>query len=101
MRHHAILEKPVHHDDYESEPEEWEQIGYIRFSMRATQGNDPDSDDQIDHVQKMSIRTRWRVDIEPNMRLNHDGRLFNIVSLPIDNTQRRRWLDIECEEVVA
>jgi SPP1 family predicted phage head-tail adaptor len=100
MRHHAVLEQPVHKDDYEDHEEEWEQIGHIRFSMRATQGSDTDSDDRIDHVRKYSIRTRWRTDITPNMRLNHDGHLLNIVGLPIDNTLRHRWLDIDCEEVV-
>lgn len=101
MRHQATLEQPVHTEDYEGLEEEWEDVGVIRFSIKTTQGSDSDSDQQIDHVRRYDIRTRWRPDISPNMRLNFNGRLLNFVGLPIDTDQRTKWLDITCEELVV
>ena len=101
MRHEAALEQPVHKEDFEGEEEEWDHVGRIRFSLLTSQGTDTDSDQQVDHGRRYKISTQYREDITPNMRLNFDGRILNIVGQPMDSNLRRQWLDFDCEELIV
>lgn len=100
LRHIATVERPVHNDDFEDDEEEWEDVGKIRFALTAAQGTDPDTDERVDHVKRFTVRTRWRPDIAANMRLDFNGRKLNIVGIPMDVNERRKWLEFDCEELV-
>ena len=50
--------------------------------------------DRITYVQDTVWTIRYRSDITPQMRIVHDGRLYEIISIHPNNSSRDRWLDI-------
>ncbi len=104
MRHLAWLEEAEEREDWpdeEGQPDgDWRQVTKVHFSIRSRQGADTDADAQIDNVLVHDVRTRYREEIKPGMRLNWGGRLLNIVGAPIDADQKKRFYNLTCEELV-
>ncbi|MFC3457258.1 MULTISPECIES: phage head closure protein [Massilia] len=73
------------------EPGAWGDVRHLRGleTLRA--------DTEIS-VLRASIRTWYRADVDETMRVAHNGRVYDIKSPPLRNTDRR-FMDLVCEAV--
>lgn len=50
--------------------------------------------DRPTYIQKTVWTIRYRSDINQRMRIVHEGKLYEIISIHANNSSRGRWLDI-------
>jgi len=80
-------------------PGQWVPLATVWACVEGLRGNEywqaQQLVDQADH----RITIRYRRDVTAQMRVQHDGRLFEIRAA-LDRDGRRRWLELICREVL-
>ena len=98
MRHRLRLEAP----DYTpgeggSATVTWQPVATLWAEVVPLSGRETFQADGLTAVTNFEVRTRYRADITPEMRLVMDERVLDIRAVR-DIEGRRRWLSCLCEE---
>ena len=75
----------------------WVAVAVLSAAIRPLSGRESPAADGFHGAVGHSIRVRYRADVVPEMRFRMGTRVFNIRAV-IDEGERRRWLDCQCEE---
>lgn len=75
----------------------WENVATVWASLEAMSGREFFASQQAQSEVTQRIRIRYRADVTADMRVIHNGRVFNIVAPLPDN--RGRELVLMCREV--
>lgn len=75
----------------------WVSVAQLWGSVEVLRGEEFFAEHKVQGRVSHEIVVRYRSDVEPEMRLSMDGRLFQILAV-FDPDERRRWLKCLCEE---
>jgi SPP1 family predicted phage head-tail adaptor len=99
MRHSIVIEAPGEgQDSFGQLTEVWTTYHTCRASIEPLRGREYFEAQKIGGEQQVRFRIRYRDGITSKMRINYNGRIFNIVSPPIDPRERHRELQIMAVE---
>ena len=100
LRHRVTLQKKiVAVDDYGAAIGDapWEDVATVWASLEAMSGREFFASQQAQSEVTQRIRIRYRAGVTADMRVIHNGKVFNIVAPLQDN--RGRELVLMCREV--
>lgn len=78
------------YEQIDNDPEPWAMV-------RNKLGSEVVQGDQITHVQQTVFTIRYRTDINLNVRIVHESKMYKIFSFAESGETRRRFLDITAE----
>lgn len=76
----------------DNDPEPWAMV-------TNKLGNEAVQNDQITHIQQSIFTIRYRTDLNLNVRIVHENKMYAIHSFAESGETRRRFLDITAEYV--
>lgn len=79
--------------------EDWTDVATVWAAVEPLRGQERYEAQQVQATLSHRITIRYRAGVEPSMRVVHDGRVFNVLSV-IDPQERHRELQLLVEEVV-
>ena len=98
LRHRVTLQRfQQGQDAYGGPVETWEDVATVWASLEAMSGREFFASQQAQSEVTQRIRIRYRADVTADMRVIHNGKVFNIVAPLPDN--RGRELVLMCREV--
>ena len=98
LRHSVTLQRfQQGQDAYGGPVETWEDVATVWASLEAMSGREFFASQQAQSEVTQRIRIRYRADVTADMRVIHNGKVFNIVAPLPDN--RGRELVLMCREV--
>ena len=98
LRHRVTLQRfQQGQDAYGGPVETWEDVAIVWASLEAMSGREFFASQQAQSEVTQRIRIRYRPDVTADMRVIHNGKVFNIVAPLPDN--RGRELVLMCREV--
>ena len=98
LRHRVTLQRfQQGQDAYGGPVETWEDVATVWASLEAMSGREFFASQQTQSEVTQRIRIRYRTDVTADMRVTHNGKVFNIVAPLPDN--RGRELVLMCREV--
>ena len=99
MLHHRVTLQRFQQgqDAYGGPVETWEDVATVWASLEAMSGREFFASQQAQSEVTQRIRIRYRPDVTADMRVIHNGKVFNIVAPLPDN--RGRELVLMCREV--
>ena len=74
----------------------WKDVATVAANIRYGSGSEAIRSGQVASLAKVSIRIRWRTDVNASMRVLCNGVAYNIVNVMPD-MQRRVHVDLVCE----
>lgn len=77
--------------------ESWISVAQIWAAIEALSGDEGHAEHRVSGRVSHEITLRYRSDVEPEMRLTLDGRVFHLLAV-FDKDGRRRWLTCLAEE---
>ena len=99
MRHSIVIEAPGEgQDSFGQLTEVWTPYHPCRASIEPLQGKEYFEAQKINSEQQVRFRIRYKAGITSEMRINFNGRIFNIAAPPIDPKERHRELQIMAVE---
>lgn len=100
LRHRVTLQRfQQGQDAYGGPVETWEDVATVWASLEAMSGREFFASQQAQSEVTQRIRIRYRPDVTADMRVIHNGKVFNIVAPLPDN--RGRELVLMCREVIC
>lgn len=101
LNRRARLEKPTTtRGSHGSQREGWELVKSFWVGVRPLRGENLFKARQENALVTHAVDARYRKDVKPGMRLMVSDQEL-LVRHPIDVGDRRRWLEIICEEVIT
>lgn len=98
LRHRVTLQRfQQGQDAYGGPVETWEDVATVWASLEAMSGREFFASQQAQSEVTQRIRIRYRAGVTADMRVIHNGKVFNIVAPLPDN--RGRELVLMCREV--
>lgn len=98
LRHRVTLQQfRQGQDAYGGPVETWEDVAIVWASLEAMSGREFFASQQAQSEVTQRIRIRYRAGVTADMRVTHNGKVFNIVAPLPDN--RGRELVLMCREV--
>lgn len=98
LRHRVTLQRfRCGRDAYGGPVEDWSDVATVWASLEAVNGREFFAGQQAQSEVTRRIRIRYRPDVTADMRVIHQGTVFNIVAPLPDN--RGRELVLMCSEV--
>lgn len=99
LRHRITLQRyESSYDQWGNPVEEWRDVATIWAEVRGLSGRTYFAAQQTVAQSTHEIRMRWRGDVEPGMRVLHDGKAYS-VDAALDPTGRREELVVIAKEV--
>ncbi|HUS97217.1 MAG TPA: phage head closure protein [Hyphomicrobiaceae bacterium] len=80
--------------------EAWQEVATVWGSLGPLRGGEPVAGDAIEARVLHDITMRYRPDVKAEMRLDIEGRLFDIKAV-LDLDDRRQWITCRCEEQLS
>ena len=98
LRHRVTLQRfQQGQDAYGGPVKTWEDVAIVWASLEAMSGREFFASQQAQSEVTQRIRIRYRAGVTADMRVIHNGKVFNIVAPLPDN--RGRELVLMCREV--
>ena len=98
MRHRITFQKSTQMDDgYGGGEQIWTDIFSVWASVEPISGREYYEAMAVQHQVTHRIKTRYRSDVTPEMRVTHDGKIYGVESV-VDIGMRHRFLEILCRE---
>lgn len=99
LRHWITLQSLLTTQDETGAPStEWADVASMWADVRFLNGLETVRADAPIAVAKASIRIHYRAGVAANMRVLHDGLVFDIKSPPLPDSTGRLYLDLACEQ---
>lgn len=101
MRAQITIEAPGEgQDSFGQLTEVWTPFCTCRASVEPLRGKEYFEAQKIGGEQPVRFRIRYKAGITNKMRINYNGRIFNIASPPINPNERNRELQIMAVEKI-
>lgn len=71
----------IEKDEYGSEVELWDELLTTRANVRYVSGSRSISNDEIVNIYTVDFTVRRYIDLDERMRVQHDGKLYRILSI--------------------
>lgn len=106
LRHRVTIQRQAKQPDSSDQPvddfgqpmDDWVDVCKPWASIEALRGREYFSAQQTVAQSDHRVIVRYRPDIEPEMRLVHGQRVFDVQAV-LDREGTRRWLELICKEV--
>lgn len=93
------IEKKVSEKDAAGEPKDvWQKVKTIWANVRFERGMESIRNNKDTATSRISIRVRYRTDIDESMRIIFSKKIYSIISV-LPDEQERKWLDLVVEAV--
>ncbi len=95
-RHVVTLQKRMETDDGQGgKTVSWQDVARDYADVRSLRGTETARFRRLSADTNTIVMMRWRADVTTDMRLLHDGRILNVMSV-VDPDVRRKIIDIYC-----
>lgn len=91
------IEQKVKERDAAGEPKDvWQKVKTVWANVRFERGMESIRNNKDSATSKVSIRIRYRTDLDESMRVIFSKRAYSIISV-LPDEQDRKWLDLVVE----
>lgn len=99
LRHRITLQKQINaQNDYGAFVTQWQDIATVWAEIKPLSGREYFSAQQVQSEVTTQIWLRYRNDIEPTMRVTHNGKHYDIISV-LNHQGRNKALQLMCKDV--
>lgn len=92
-----IQQRSQTQDDYGQPLQTWTDVATVYAGIEPLNGRELLAAQAVNSEVSHNVTMRYRTGITPAMRLNYQGRLFNIHTI-LDENERHRMLTLQCSE---
>lgn len=92
-----IQQRSQTQDDYGQPLQTWTDVATVYAGIEPLNGRELLAAQAVNSEVSHNVTMRYRSGITPAMRLNYQGRLFNIHTI-LDENERHRMLTLQCSE---
>ncbi len=98
LRHRiAIQQRTTDQDDYGQQLDQWDDVARVWADIEPLNGRELLAAAAVQAETTHTVTMRYRPGITPQLRINYNGRLFNILNV-LDDNERHRTLTLLCSE---
>lgn len=98
LRHRiTIQQRTTDQDDYGQQLDRWDDVARAWADVEPLNGRELLAAAAVQAETTHTVTMRYRSGITPQLRINYNGRLFNILNV-LDDNERHRTLTLLCSE---
>lgn len=93
----TIQQRTTDQDDYGQQLNQWDDVARVWAGIEPLNGRELLAAAAVQAETTHTVTMRYRPGITPQLRINYNGRLFNILNV-LDDNERHRTLTLLCSE---